>query len=248
MVIFLIVLTVAVVMIGIELFVPGRSWPKVANWWFWAILLNAVQVGSVFLAGVAWNRWMAGRSLWDAQSFGTSGGAVAGYLVITFIYYWWHRFRHRSDFLWRWFHQVHHSPQRIEIITSFYKRPFEILMNGVLSSLILYCLVGVTAEAASVAVLVTGLAELFYHWNVKTPYVLGFFFQRPESHCVHHQEDLHRYNYAALPLWDMMFGTFYNPRSFEKRCGFGDQRERQLGQMLVGRDVYKTDEKVQVRP
>ena len=248
MVIFLIVLTVAVVMIAIELFVPGRSWPKVANWWVRAVLLNAVQVGSVFLAGVAWNRWMAGRSLWDAQSLGTSGGAVVGYLVITFIYYWWHRIRHRSDFLWRWFHQVHHSPQRIEIITSFYKHPFEIIMNGMLSSLILYCLVGVTAEAASAAVLVTGLAELFYHWNVKTPYILGFFFQRPESHCVHHQEDLHRYNYADLPLWDMMFGTFYNPRSFENRCGFGQKRERQLGQMLLGRDVYKTEEKVQVQP
>ena len=248
MVIFLIVLTVAVVMIVVELYVPGRSWPKVANWWFRAVLLNGVQIGSVFLAGVAWNRWMAGRSLWDAQSLGTSGGAVVGYLTITFIYYWWHRVRHRSDFLWRWFHQVHHSPQRIEIITSFYKHPFEIIINGVLSSLILYCLVGVTAEAASVAVLVTGLAELFYHWNVKTPYVLGFFFQRPESHCVHHQEDSHRYNYADLPLWDMMFGTFYKPRSFEKRCGFGDQRERQLGQMLLGIDVYKSEEPVKGQP
>ena len=64
---------------------------------------------------------------------------------------------------------------------------------------------------------------------------------------MHHQEDLHRYNYADLPLWDMMFGTFYNPRSFEKRCGFGDQRERQLGQMLLGRDVYKSDEPVKVK-
>ena len=56
MVIFLIVLTVAVVMIAIEIYLPGRSWPKVANWWFRAVLLNSVQIGSVFLAGVAWNR------------------------------------------------------------------------------------------------------------------------------------------------------------------------------------------------
>ena len=47
------------------------------------------------------------------------------------------------------FHQVHHSPQRIEIITSFYKHPFEILANSVLSSAILYLLVGVGPEAGA---------------------------------------------------------------------------------------------------
>ena len=57
----------------------------------------------------------------------TIGGAIVGYLAITFVYYWWHRWRHESPFLWRWFHQVHHSPQRIEIITSFYKHPLEIV-------------------------------------------------------------------------------------------------------------------------
>lgn len=28
------------------------------------------------------------------------GGAIAGYLVITFIYYWWHRARHESGLQW----------------------------------------------------------------------------------------------------------------------------------------------------
>jgi len=46
----------------------------------------------------------------------------------------WHRARHESDFLWRWLHQVHHSPVRIEIMTTFYKHPVEQLVNGVLSS------------------------------------------------------------------------------------------------------------------
>ena len=57
---------------------------------------------------------------------GRTGGAIVGYLVITFVYYWWHRARHEVPILWRCFHQVHHSPQRIEIITSFYKHPVEI--------------------------------------------------------------------------------------------------------------------------
>ena len=56
--------------------------------------------------------------------------------------------------------------------------------------------------------LLTGIAELFYHWNVRTPHWLGYFVQRPESHCVHHQRGRHRNNYSDLPLWDIAFGTF----------------------------------------
>jgi sterol desaturase/sphingolipid hydroxylase (fatty acid hydroxylase superfamily) len=179
--------------------------------------------------------------LFPGEKLGTAGGALVGYLVVTFIYYWWHRWRHEFDFLWRWIHQVHHSAQRIEVITSFYKHPFELLVNSLLSSAILYILVGVTPEAASITVLMTGLAELFYHWNVPTPYWLGFFFQRPESHCVHHQEGVHSYNYGDLPIWDMMFGTFRNPKKWDARCGFGDAEHR-LWAMLTGKDLSRPAE------
>ena len=239
MIVFLTVLVVALVMIAVEFAAPGRDWPEVSGWWMRALLLNAVQVASVFISGVLWDRWFPGMALWDGSFLSSTSGACVGYFVITFIYYWWHRLRHDIPFLWRWFHQVHHSPQRIEIITSFYKHPLEIFVNSVLSSAILYLLVGLTPEAASLAVLLTGLGELFYHWNVKTPYFVGFIFQRPESHCVHHQKDVHKYNYSDLPLWDMIFGTFYNPREFVDECGFKGDKEQRLGEMLCGRDVHK---------
>lgn len=239
MTITLIVLGAAVLMIACELALPGRRWPQVAGWWLRALLLNSVQVGMVFLAGIEWDGWMARHRLWSADGLGVYGGALVGYLTITFFYYWWHRWRHESDFLWRWLHQVHHSPQRIEIITSFYKHPVEILANSMLSSAIVYLVVGLRPEAAALAVLFTGLAELFYHWNVPTPHWLGYLVQRPESHCVHHQEGVHTYNYADLPLWDMLFGTFRNPRRWEARCGFGPDREQQLVRMLGGVDINK---------
>jgi sterol desaturase/sphingolipid hydroxylase (fatty acid hydroxylase superfamily) len=240
MVITLVVLGAAVLMMGVELARPGRKWPRVAGWWARAALLNGVQVGMVFLAGSVWNGWMERNRLWSADRLGVVGGALVGYLVITFVYYWWHRWRHSSPLLWRWVHQIHHSPQRIEIITSFYKHPVELVVNSLLSSAILYLLVGVGREAASLAVLLTGLAELFYHWNVSTPYWIGFVFQRPESHCIHHEEGLHSYNYADLPLWDMLFGTFRNPRKWDARCGFGPDGERQFGEMLRGVDIHRS--------
>ena len=121
------------------------------------------------------------------------------------------------------------QPARIEIITSFYKHPLEVLANGVLSSAILYLVVGLSPDAAAAVVTLTGLAELVYHWNVSTPHWLGYLFQRPESHCVHHQEGVHPYNYADLPLWDMLFGTFRNPPRWEGRCGLGRARRAAPG-------------------
>ncbi|HEU5321631.1 MAG TPA: sterol desaturase family protein [Methylomirabilota bacterium] len=237
----LVVAAVALGMIVWERAAPGRPWPRVAGWWARALSLNALQAAMVFVAGAAWDGWMLRHRPWSADGLGVPAGALLGYLVVTFVYYWWHRWRHEVGWLWRWLHQVHHSPQRIEVITSFYKHPLELLANGVLSSAIVYLVVGLGPAAASTAVLLTGLAELFYHWNVRTPPWLGYLIQRPESHCVHHQEGLHAFNYADLPLWDMLFGTFRNPGAWRGRCGFGPAGEPRLLAMLRGVDVVAAE-------
>lgn len=166
------------------------------------------------------------------------GGGIVGYLVITFIYYWWHRARHEIPLLWRWLHQIHHSAARLETITTFYKHPLEIFINSVLNSLILHVLLGITPAAATLAVAIAGIAELFYHWNMRTPYWLGFFIQRPESHRIHHQLGYHRNNYSDLPLWDILFGTFENAKSSPTQCGFTPQHDLRVWSMLLGKNVH----------
>lgn len=236
----LIVFLIASLMIFYETKRQGRKWPKVRGWWARALLLNGAQVGTVYLAGLSWDRWLIAHQSWSLSHLGETSGALLGYLTITFIFYWWHRLRHKSDFLWRWIHQVHHSPKRLEIVTAFYKHPFELIADSILCSIILYPLLGLSPIAASYAVILSALAELFYHWNVSTPYWVGFIFQRPESHCVHHQDGVHAYNYADLPLWDMLFGTFRNPRSWNAECGLGKEGEHRLPEMLLGVDVFST--------
>lgn len=234
------VFTVAVIMMLVELRAPGRNWKVVSGWWLRAALLNGIQVASVFIATYTWNKWFLGKSFWHAEDFlGATGAVILGYLVITFIYYWWHRWRHESQLLWNYLHQIHHSAQRIEILTAFYKHPVEIFINSVLSSAILYLGLGMSPALASLVILLTGLAELVYHWNVKTPYWMGFIFQRPESHCIHHKQGWHRQNFSDLPLWDILFGTFNNPKDFDGQCGFSRDREVRLKEMLLGRDVLK---------
>ena len=233
----LIVLAAGLIMMGVELARPGRSWPNVSGWWLRAILFNAIQAGLVWIAGVAWDLWMQEHALFSIASLGTVLSALVGYLVLTFVYYWWHRARHEVPFLWRWFHQFHHSPQRLEVITSFYKHPLEITANALISSTVMYLLLGLSPAGAAGATLLSGLAELFYHWNVKTPRFIGYFFQRPESHCVHHERGKHHYNYGDLPLWDMLFGTFHNPSTFDGACGFAEDAELRVTEMMLGKSV-----------
>ena len=89
---------------------PGRLWPKVVGWWPRALLLSAVQIGSVYLAGLSYDGWIGGHRPWSADGLGLPAAVALGYLVHTFVYYWWHRARHAVGPLWRWVHQIHHSP------------------------------------------------------------------------------------------------------------------------------------------
>lgn len=233
-----VVLAAALVMMAIEAARPGRAFPKVAHWYVRAIAFNGIQALVIFTLGRMADAWFLTNRAWSPlAALGVVGGAVAGYLVHSFVYYWWHRWRHEVGFLWRFVHQLHHSPQRIEIVTSFYKHPVEVALNAVLSSAVLYGALGLSPEAAVGAFLLSGLAELLYHWNVKTPHWLGYLIQRPESHCVHHEEGVHAYNYGDLPVFDWMFGTLRNPREWHSTCGLGAENEQRIVEMLAGVDV-----------
>jgi sterol desaturase/sphingolipid hydroxylase (fatty acid hydroxylase superfamily) len=237
------VFIVAVWMMAVERLWPGRQWADVAGWWSRVVALNIAQAGLIAVAAITWHKWLPSVRLWDAEArLGVVGATSLGYLVITFVYYWWHRARHEVPLLWRLLHQVHHSASRLEVATSFYKHPLEIAANGAISGIVIFGFCGLGPASAAGVALIAGVAELFYHWNVKTPYLLGFIIQRPESHCVHHQRGVHAHNYSDLPLWDILFGTFHNPRGeFEGDCGFVDEAGPHFRAMLRGVDI--TDRK-----
>jgi len=160
-----------------------------------------------------------------------------GYFVITFFYYWWHRWRHTVNFLWLAMHQVHHSPQRIETITSFYKHPLEIICNSIIIGAVNFTLVGLSMDAAAWSLLYAAVGEYIYHMNIKTPHWMGYFFQRPEMHRIHHQRGKHFNNFSDLPMWDMLFGTYHNPKEMNTPCGYKPEREARLVDMMLFKDV-----------
>lgn len=220
---------------------PGWKLPRVSTWPWRVVLINVVQLGVVLLAGVSWERWLSAWSVFELGDRTSSfiGGLIA-YLIATFVFYWWHRWRHESDLLWRMFHQIHHSPQRIEIVTSFYKHPLEMIVNSIIGSVLVYTVLGLTVEGAAIYTACTAIGEFFYHANLRTPHWIGWFFQRPEMHRIHHQYQRHRNNYGDLVCWDLLFGTYENPPQVDVRCGFDPPLEERLPDMLMWRDVHAT--------
>lgn len=170
---------------------------------------------------------------------GTLGGALAGVLAHEFAHYWYHRAAHRFHPLWRLGHQMHHSAESLDAWGAYYLHPLDAAIFVSLSSLMLFPVLGLTPQAGALASAVLTFLAIFQHVDLRTPHWLGYLVQRPESHRVHHARGVHAHNYADLPLWDMLFGTFHNPRADtpSPRQGFYDGASTRLVDMLLFRDV-----------
>jgi sterol desaturase/sphingolipid hydroxylase (fatty acid hydroxylase superfamily) len=217
---------------------PGRELPRSKGWYARALLMNLGQLLITFATARLWLHIFGGVHLLDMPS-GTPPllqGLIA-WFVGTFVFYWWHRLRHANGW-WLAFHQIHHSPSRIELVTSFYKHPIEILADSALSAVILYPLLGCSLAGGLWYNLFAATGEYFYHANVRTPRWLRFFIQTAELHSVHHQYGVHAHNFADIPLWDRLFGTYQDQIEFVTRCGFPDGAEEKLTSMLAFKNVY----------
>ncbi len=231
---------IAVGCVVIEQCFRGWKLPPVRFWHLRVVLINLAQMGVVVLAGYTWERWLSARSLFHlSEVLSPVPGGILAYVIATFVFYWWHRARHESDWLWRLFHQIHHSPQRLEVITSFYKHPLEMVVNSIIGGLLVYTVLGLSPAAGAVYTACTALGEFFYHTNVRTPRWVGYIFQRPEMHRIHHEYGKHRDNYGDIVWWDMLFGTYSNPETWDATCGFDADRERRLPEMLAFKDVHR---------
>jgi sterol desaturase/sphingolipid hydroxylase (fatty acid hydroxylase superfamily) len=214
-----------------------RSWPSVTGWWWRSLVFTGIQASVVYYSGPLWDDWLEHNRAWSIGESGAIAGTLVAFLVMTFVSYWQHRIKHMVPILWRYLHQLHHSPKRLELLTSYYRNPLEIFLNMFVISAVLYLIVGSTKMIAANAVLLLGMADMFYHWNVRTPRWIGYIIQRPESHCIHHCTGVHAYNFGDLAVWDILFGTFKNPRQYKGACGFSRDAEQHFVAMLLGRDM-----------
>jgi len=116
---------------------PWLKITEVPTWTIRVLGVNFIQLSIVLLAGVTWEKWFNVASLFRLSDFMSPALAgVIAYIIATFVFYWWHKWRHTFDFLWLGFHPIHHSPQRLEMIISFYKHRLEMTVNWILGRLV----------------------------------------------------------------------------------------------------------------
>jgi sterol desaturase/sphingolipid hydroxylase (fatty acid hydroxylase superfamily) len=221
----------------VEALAPARPLPAIRGWKWRGLAAFVVYFFLSSYLPLLWTESLAAYQLFDLTRLGTWGGAVVGVLVYEFGVYVWHRTMHSTTLLWRGFHQMHHSAERIDTFGAFWFSPLDMVGWTALSSLALTLVVGITAEATTVVLLATTLLSIFQHANIRTPRGLGYFVQRPEAHSYHHERGVHARNYSDLPLFDLLFGTFHNPRDFAPAAGFYDGASERVVDMLVARDV-----------
>jgi len=176
----------------------------------------AVAVGGLATA-TWWRRATRPGRLWRSRITRDLGGgwpalalAVLGW---DFVYYWNHRFQHRSRFMWA-IHVVHHSSERYNLATALRQPVAE--ATGTFIPTGLLCLFGIRPEVVERA---RALNLLYQYWiHTVTIGRLGPFervLNTPSHHRVHHGSNpayLDRNHGSILIVWDKVFGTFESER------------------------------------
>jgi sterol desaturase/sphingolipid hydroxylase (fatty acid hydroxylase superfamily) len=162
-----------------------------------------------------------------------------GLFFYQLVLYMWHRSMHASASLWRVFHQMHHSAEKLDIPSAFYFSPMDMIGFTLLGSLVFALVFGLSPAAITTVILVLNFLSIFQHANISTPLWLGYIIQRPEQHAIHHARGIHAYNFSDFPVYDLIFGTFKNPADYQGDYGFYDGGSRRIVDMLRFKDLNK---------
>jgi len=223
-------------MMVIEALAPARNWPEIR---FWrtrgGVFFIVYMTLNALLPGLLPGSWAA-HALLPIHGWPVVAQVAVGYAVLSLANALLHRSFHRYDVLWRWVHQLHHAPQRLDAGGAVLLTPLEMVGYIALFQLVAVFGLGLDPLAAAIVGYVSTFYSLFQHINISTPRWLGAFIQRPESHGVHHRRGVHGYNYSDLPLWDMLMGTYRNPRAFNGDVGFDGDAAPRVWSLIRGRD------------
>ncbi|MFY0653391.1 MAG: sterol desaturase family protein [Cyclobacteriaceae bacterium] len=176
-----------------------------------------------------------GREIWPSYL----PPVVQVFLLLTvkdFFRYWYHRWMHESEFMWRW-HSVHHSSERLYWFNGTRSHPLE----GLISSFI-WAIPLAFIKAPVEIVFVTGLLGRtigrFQHTNLDV--ILGpfdYIFSSPKNHRYHHSvvlEEGHSNYGGDVIIWDHVFGTFYLPKGEQPTDNIGIKEMPNFPQTFVG--------------
>ncbi|MEZ4905339.1 MAG: sterol desaturase family protein [Spirosomataceae bacterium] len=176
-----------------------------------------------------------GKDIWPSQLH----PVVQVLLLLSvndFFRYWYHRWMHENEFMWRW-HSVHHSSERLYWFNGTRSHPLE----GLVSSF-LWAIPFAYIKAPLEIVFVTGLLGRtigrFQHTNMDL--ILGpfdYIFSSPKNHRYHHSKShvIGHTNYGGdVIFWDILFGTFYLPKGQQPSDDIGIEEMPNYPKSFIG--------------
>ncbi len=163
--------------------------------------------------------WLAELAPWKLDAT-TPLGFIGLFVGVDFLFYWFHRFGHRTNIGWA-AHSPHHSTEEmnyaVALRASVTQRLFSFLFYWPM------VLVGFSAEAVLATVAFHLVLQFVPHTRVipKLPRWIESWMNTPSHHRVHHaRNDVYLdKNYAGfLIIWDKLFGTF---EAEQEECSYG---------------------------
>jgi len=237
------VLATYVLLILWEEIFPARKLPTVKFWRLKGLTFFFLFFFMASYLPIFVDPFLAPYQLLDLSTLGILPGLAIGLVVYELGIYLYHIAMHKYDFLWRTFHQVHHSAERLDAYGALFHSPLDMIGFTLVGSTTLTLGIGLSPEVITILLFIINFMAFFQHANIKTPQWIGYLVQRPESHSIHHGRGIHKYNYSDLPLIDIIFGTFKNPKNYEKETGFYNGATDRIWDMLLFKDISSKKKK-----
>ncbi len=196
-------------------------WTDLVYWGFTPLVTRAITRVSVILAVVPVALLIYGRLDKELllHGFGPASRlpvwqqAVVMLAIADFIGYWMHRWFHGRR-LWR-FHAVHHSSVDLDWLSAVRLHPVNDALMRIAGAVPLLALGFSPTALAGIAPVLT-LMAILVHANLDWDWgPLRWAVVSPRFHRWHHTDEANARdkNFAGLlPLWDILFGTYYMPR------------------------------------
>ena len=135
-------------------------------------------------------------------------------LALELMGYLAHRALHEVPLFWR-FHAIHHSSSTLDWISGARAHPVEGFFAGLVAAPPLL-LLGIDVSTVGIYTAIVGLWGVFLHANIRWRFSwMDGWWGTPDYHHWHHSNhpEARNKNYSAfLPVFDRLFGTYYQPK------------------------------------
>jgi ornithine lipid hydroxylase len=171
------------------------------------------SIGLVLLAAASELRLAADAATWWPAGWGIVPQFLLAHAIVSLAAYWVHRAFHEYDRLW-WFHAIHHDTQQVHVLKSGRFHFLDEIVSAIVTPLPLLAL-GAPTEVVVLRNMYSVFSGSLAHANFEQrfPAWVHYLVSTVDVHNLHHARErrYHDSNYAGLPLWDVLFGTFHHP-------------------------------------